>query len=74
MIYSTHVINVILLHFSSAPHIILLSCCFALVSPTIVEEPVICVEDGRHPVVDLLLTEGRQYVPNSTDMRVRTNY
>lgn len=46
---------------------ILISC-----SPEVVEESVIEVEDGRHPVVDLLLGEGEQYVPNDTNMSVST--
>ena len=28
------------------------------------------VERGRHPVIDLLLTEGEQYVANNTSMSV----
>ena len=30
----------------------------------------ICIEGGRHPVIDLLLGEGEQYVPNNTEMSV----
>ena len=28
------------------------------------------IEAGRHPVIDLLLTEGEQYVANDTKMSV----
>ena len=28
------------------------------------------IEGGRHPVIDLLLGEGDQYVPNNTEMNV----
>ena len=28
------------------------------------------IERGRHPVIDLLLTEGEQYVANNTSMSV----
>ena len=28
------------------------------------------IEGGRHPVIDLLLGEGEQYVPNNTEMSV----
>ena len=28
------------------------------------------IEDGRHPVIDQLLGEGEQYVPNDTLMSV----
>ena len=40
-------------------------------SPTVVEEPVVEIESGRHPVIDLLLAEGEQYVANSTKLNVR---
>lgn len=43
-------------------------CCFY--SPSVVEETVVCVEEGRHPIIDLLLGEGEQYVPNNTEMSV----
>ena len=39
-------------------------------SPEIVEEQVIEIRGGRHPVIDLLLGEGEQYVPNDTGMSV----
>ena len=41
-------------------------------SPEVVEEQVIEIRDGRHPVIDLLLEEGEQYVPNDTTMSVST--
>ena len=41
-------------------------CC----SPEVVEEQVIQIRGGRHPVIDLLLGEGQQYVPNDTSMSV----
>ena len=28
------------------------------------------IRDGRHPVIDVLLGEGEQYVPNDTTMSV----
>jgi hypothetical protein len=31
---------------------------------------VVEIEAGRHPVIDLLLTEGEQFVANDTKMRV----
>lgn len=34
------------------------------------EEQVIEIQDGRHPVIDLLMGEGEQYVPNDTTMTV----
>ena len=39
-------------------------------SPEMVEDLVIEVKDGRHPVIDQLLGEGEQYVPNDTSMDV----
>ena len=39
-------------------------------SPRLVEDTVVEVERGRHPVIDLLLTEGEQYVANNTSMSV----
>lgn len=36
-----------------------------------VEEPVVQIEAGRHPIIDLLLGEGEQYVPNDTNLSVR---
>ena len=41
-------------------------CC----SPEIVEEQVIEIRGGRHPVIDIQLGEGEQYVPNDTSMSV----
>ena len=29
------------------------------------------IEAGRHPIIDLLLGEGEQYVPNDTNLSVR---
>jgi len=48
------------------------SCCTLcyFCSPSVVEETVVCVEEGRHPIIDLLLGEGEQYVPNNTEMSV----
>ena len=40
-------------------------------SPTMVEETVVEIEGGRHPIIDLLLAEGEQYVANNTSMNVR---
>ena len=40
-------------------------------SPTMVEERVIKIEGGRHPIIDHLLGDGQQYVPNDTDLSVR---
>ena len=41
-------------------------------SPQILEEcRQILIKDGRHPVVDILLGENQQYVPNDTNLRVR---
>ena len=40
-------------------------------SPTMVEEAVVEIEGGRHPIIDLLLAEGEQYVANNTSMNVR---
>ena len=44
---------------------------YPLDSPTVVEEAVVEIESGRHPVIDLLLIEGEQYVANSTSLNVR---
>ena len=43
-------------------------------SPTIVEEPVVEIEAGRHPIIHSLLGEGEQYVPNDTKLSVCTQY
>ena len=39
-------------------------------SPRVVEDVVVEIEAGRHPVIALLLTEGEQYVANDTKMSV----
>uniref|UniRef100_A0A8D2A4N2 DNA mismatch repair protein MSH3 n=1 Tax=Sus scrofa TaxID=9823 RepID=A0A8D2A4N2_PIG len=36
--------------------------------PTLQEERKIVIKNGRHPVIDVLLGEQDQYVPNSTDL------
>nr|XP_007974994.2 DNA mismatch repair protein Msh3 isoform X2 [Chlorocebus sabaeus] len=36
--------------------------------PTVQEERKIIIKSGRHPVIDVLLGEQDQYVPNSTDL------
>uniref|UniRef100_A0A7N9IFG9 DNA mismatch repair protein MSH3 n=1 Tax=Macaca fascicularis TaxID=9541 RepID=A0A7N9IFG9_MACFA len=36
--------------------------------PTVQEERKIIIKNGRHPVIDVLLGEQDQYVPNSTDL------
>ena len=43
-------------------------------SPEVVEEQVIEICNGRHPIIDLLLGEGEQYVPNDTTMSVSGLY
>ena len=40
-------------------------------SPNIVDECIIEIEEGRHPIVDQLLSDGTQYVPNDTKLSVR---
>lgn len=40
--------------------------------PTVQEERKIIIKSGRHPVIDVLLGEQDQYVPNSTDLSVST--
>ena len=44
---------------------------FWLSRPTI-RDDVACIqiEQGRHPVIDSLLGEGEQYVPNDTNLQV----
>ncbi len=42
-------------------------------SPEIVEEQVIEITQGRHPIIDLLL-EGGQYVANDTKLLVNIYY
>ncbi len=34
--------------------------------PTVDDSEILSIEDGRHPVVERLLPQGQQYVPNST--------
>ena len=46
------------------------ACLMLCYSPEMVEDQVIEIEDGRHPVIDQLLGEGEQYVPNDTSMSV----
>ncbi len=48
---------------------------FFLCRPTI-REDVACIqiEQGRHPVIDSLLGEGEQYVPNDTKLQVHVIY
>ncbi|VCX40449.1 unnamed protein product, partial [Gulo gulo] len=36
--------------------------------PTLQEERKIVIKNGRHPVIDMLLGEQDQYVPNSTNL------
>ncbi|EAW95861.1 mutS homolog 3 (E. coli), isoform CRA_a, partial [Homo sapiens] len=36
--------------------------------PTVQEERKIVIKNGRHPVIDVLLGEQDQYVPNNTDL------
>lgn len=38
--------------------------------PTVQEERKIIIKNGRHPVIDVLLGEQDQYVPNSTNLSV----
>lgn len=40
--------------------------------PTLKEERKILIKNGRHPVIDVLLGEHDQYVPNSTSLSVST--
>ena len=42
-------------------------------SPNVVDECVIEIEEGRHPIVDQLQSDGTQYVPNDTKLSVRTS-
>ncbi len=45
--------------------------CPPFCSPTVVEEPTLEIKDGRHPIIDQMMGEGEQYVPNDTRMSVR---
>ena len=47
--------------------------CIFSCSPEITEEQVIEIRGGRNPVIDLLMGEGEQYVPNDTSMSVSCN-
>ena len=46
------------------------SLCVCVCSPTMVDETQIHIVGGRHPVIDQLLGEGHQFVPNGTDLSV----
>ncbi|XP_032133058.1 DNA mismatch repair protein Msh3 isoform X4 [Sapajus apella] len=58
-------------------HLATIDCIFSLAKvakqgdycrPTVQEERKILIKNGRHPVIDVLLGEQDQYVPNSTDL------
>uniref|UniRef100_A0A8D2K8H3 DNA mismatch repair protein MSH3 n=1 Tax=Theropithecus gelada TaxID=9565 RepID=A0A8D2K8H3_THEGE len=58
-------------------HLATVDCIFSLAKvakqgdycrPTVQEERKIIIKNGRHPVIDVLLGEQDQYVPNSTDL------
>uniref|UniRef100_A0A8C3WW70 DNA mismatch repair protein MSH3 n=1 Tax=Catagonus wagneri TaxID=51154 RepID=A0A8C3WW70_9CETA len=58
-------------------HLATVDCIFSLAKvakqgdycrPTLQEERKIIIKNGRHPVIDVLLGEQDQYVPNSTDL------
>ncbi|XP_004678489.1 PREDICTED: DNA mismatch repair protein Msh3 [Condylura cristata] len=58
-------------------HLATLDCIFSLAKvakqgnysrPTVKEERKIIIKNGRHPVIDMLLGEQDQYVPNSTNL------
>ena len=40
--------------------------------PTLQEEKKIIIKNGRHPMIDVLLGEQDQFVPNSTSLSVST--
>lgn len=40
--------------------------------PTLQEEKKIIIKNGRHPMIDVLLGEQDQFVPNSTNLSVST--
>lgn len=46
--------------------------CTLFCRPTVQEERKIIIKNGRHPVIDVLLGEQDQYVPNSTNLSVST--
>lgn len=53
--------------------VMLLSGC-ALCRPEVLEqEGHIVIREGRHPVINMLMAEQDQYVPNDTDLQVRTH-
>uniref|UniRef100_G1NWJ2 DNA mismatch repair protein n=1 Tax=Myotis lucifugus TaxID=59463 RepID=G1NWJ2_MYOLU len=58
-------------------HLAAIDCIFSLAKvakqgdycrPTLLEERKIIIKNGRHPVIDVLLGEQDQYVPNSTNL------
>ncbi|XP_049621997.1 DNA mismatch repair protein Msh3 [Suncus etruscus] len=58
-------------------HLATIDCIFSLAKvaklgdycrPMVQEEQKIVIKNGRHPVIDVLLGEQNQYVPNSTDL------
>uniref|UniRef100_A0A2K5CCT3 DNA mismatch repair protein MSH3 n=1 Tax=Aotus nancymaae TaxID=37293 RepID=A0A2K5CCT3_AOTNA len=66
---------------SAVHHLATIDCIFSLAKvakqgdycrPTVQEERKILIKNGRHPVIDVLLGEQDQYVPNSTDLSVST--
>lgn len=45
----------------------------AVCRPEVLEqENHIVIREGRHPVINMLMAEQDQYVPNDTDLQVRT--
>ena len=44
--------------------------CVPLCSPKMVDGVQIHITAGRHPVIDQLLREGHQFVPNDTNLSV----
>lgn len=42
--------------------------------PTLQEEKKIIIKNGRHPMIDVLLSEQDQFVPNSTSLSVSTTW
>ncbi|KAB0385544.1 hypothetical protein FD755_000500 [Muntiacus reevesi] len=62
-------------------HLATVDCIFSLAKvakqgdycrPTLQEERKIVIKNGRHPVIDVLLGEQDQFVPNSTDLSVKS--
>ncbi|KAB0366194.1 hypothetical protein FD754_010350 [Muntiacus muntjak] len=62
-------------------HLATVDCIFSLAKvakqgdycrPTLQEERKILIKNGRHPVIDVLLGEQDQFVPNSTDLSVKS--